>query len=84
MLTKTLFGLAADLLRAVDVAISAMADLIQRMMMSNFGTIWVSDLHPRPLEAQHGDTNYALEQKLTRAMTWQEKRRQNPKGISLQ
>ena len=55
MLTKTLFGLAVDLLRLV---ISAMAEMTQLMMMWDFGTIWVSDLTHRPTEAQHVDTHY--------------------------
>ena len=59
MLTKTLFGLAAILLRAVDVAISAMTEQMTQMRMANFITKWVSDLTHRPTEPQHGDTHYA-------------------------
>lgn len=55
MLTKTLFGLAADLLRRV---VSDMEEMIELMMMWDFGTIWVSDLTHRPTEAQHVDTHY--------------------------
>ena len=59
MLKKTLSGRAADLLKAVDAAISAMTEPMTQMRMAAFGTKWVSDLAPRPTEAQHGDTHYA-------------------------
>lgn len=80
MLTKTLFGLAADLLRAVNVAILAMAEPIMMMMKSEFGTKWVSDFTFLRRKMMILTTH--LEEKLTKAMTWQKKGRQVPRATS--
>lgn len=80
MLTKMLFGLAADLLKAVDAVIPIKEEPMTLMRMSDFGTIWVSDLTPRSVEAQHGDTYYASRREVDESDELAEERKTQSKG----